>query len=296
MKLISYEVNGQLRHGILSGDSGAARVHDIGSGDLLSLLESGEDWLERARAATMGQSVPLDSVRLRAPLRRPPKLLALAGNYQEHVRESKVADVQKTNAVPLLFLKPSTSIIAAGEPVYAPEISDAMDYELELGVVIGRRCKQVHAAAALGVVAGYLVANDISGRVIDWGIERGEVTPRMAFFDWLNGKWPDSFAPMGPSIVTADDVPNPQALAMRLSVNGVVRQEASTADMIFTVAETIAFCTRFMTLEPGDIILTGTPSGVGATTQTYLQPGDRMEAWIEGLGTLVTPVIAEPRA
>jgi 2-keto-4-pentenoate hydratase/2-oxohepta-3-ene-1,7-dioic acid hydratase in catechol pathway len=296
MRLVSYELNNALRHGLLDGGESAERVHEIGSGDLLNLLESGGDWLARARAASSGQSVPLSSVRLRAPLRRPPKLLALAGNYQEHVRESKVADVQKTNAVPLLFLKPSTAIIAAGEPVYAPEISNAVDYELELGVVIGTRCKQVDAADALGVVAGYLVANDISGRVIDWGVERGEVTPRMAFFDWLNGKWPDSFAPMGPSIVTADEVPDPQALAMRLSVNGVVRQEASTGDMIFTVAETIAFCSRFMTLEPGDIILTGTPSGVGATTQTYLLPGDRMEAWIEGLGTLVTPVIAAETA
>ncbi len=296
MKLVSYRANDQLRHGLLSGGEGAERVHDIGAGDLLALLESGDGWMQRAQAAAAKESVPLSSIQLCAPLRRPPKFLALAGNYQEHVRESKVADVQKKNAVPLLFLKPSTSIIAAGEPVYAPEISRAVDYELELGVVIGRRCKHVDAADALSVVAGYLVANDISGRVIDWGVERGEVTPRMAFFDWLNGKWPDSFAPMGPFVVTADEVPDPQALAMRLSVNGVVRQEASTGDMIFTVAETIAFCSRFMTLEPGDIILTGTPSGVGATTETYLQPGDRMEAWIEGLGTLVTPVIAAEAA
>lgn len=292
MKLVSYARGDGIRHGVLAGDEGDQRVLDLGPGDLLNLLESAGDWLTRARDAPTGESVPLASVRLRAPLRRPPKLLALAGNYQEHVRESAVADVRKANAVPLLFLKPSTSIIAAGEPVYAPEISRAVDYELELAVVIGARCKHVDVDDALGVVAGYLVANDISARAIDWGVERGEVTPRMAFFDWLNGKWPDSFAPMGPYIVTADEVPDPQALAMRLTVNGVVRQQASTADMIFSVAETIAFCSRFMTLEPGDIILTGTPSGVGATTQTYLQPGDRIAAWIEGLGTLVTPVIA----
>ena len=296
MKLVSYRNGEGVRHGILIGSDDDQQIVDLGSGDLLALLESGSDWLARARAASSGSSVPLSSVHLCAPLSRPPKLLALAGNYQEHVRESKVADVQKANAVPLLFLKPSTSIIAAGEPVYAPEISQAVDYELEIGVVIGTRCKHVNAADALDMVAGYLVANDISGRVVDWGVERGEVTPRMAFFDWLNGKWPDSFAPMGPYIVTADDVPDPQALAMRLSVNGTVRQEASTGDMIFTIAETIAFCSRFMTLEPGDIILTGTPSGVGATTQTYLQPGDRIEAWIEGLGTLVTPVIAAETA
>ncbi len=165
MKLVSYAVNDALRHGLLSGDDGAERVHEIGSGDLLELLESGDDWHAAGAGRRLGASVPLSSVRLLAPLRRPPKLLALAGNYQEHVRESKVADVQKAHAVPLLFLKPSTSIIAAGEPVYAPEISHAVDYELEIGVVIGTRCKQVDAADALGVVAGYLVANDISGRV-----------------------------------------------------------------------------------------------------------------------------------
>ncbi len=292
MRLVSYHDGEGVRHGVLADPESEQRILDLGAGDLLNLLESGDDWMDRAHAASTSKSVALSSVRLLAPLRRPPKLLALAGNYQEHVRESKVADVQKARAVPLLFLKPSTSIVAAGEPVYAPDISDAVDYELELAVVIGRRCKGIQVADALGVVAGYMVANDITARVVDWGVERGEVTPRMAFFDWLNGKWPDSFAPMGPYIVTADQVPDPQSRAMRLSVNGAVRQEASTGDMIFTVAETIAFCARFMTLEPGDVILTGTPSGVGATTRTYLQPGDRMEAWIEGIGTLVTPVIA----
>jgi 2-keto-4-pentenoate hydratase/2-oxohepta-3-ene-1,7-dioic acid hydratase in catechol pathway len=227
---------------------------------------------------------------LLAPLHRPPKLLALAGNYQEHVREGGVADVLKQRATPLLFLKPSTSIVGPGEPIHAPKISHTMDYELEIAVVIGRRCKRVTAADALGVVAGYMVANDISARTVDWGVDRGEITPRISYFDWLNGKWPDTFAPLGPYLVTADEIPDPQALAMRLTVNGQTRQEATTGDMIFTVAETIAFCSRFMTLEPGDVILTGTPSGVGATTQTWLQPGDRIEAWIEKLGTLITPV------
>lgn len=290
MRLVSYAVGGALRHGILDGPEGDERVHDLGVGDLLTLLERGDDWLERAQQATRGEGMPLASVRLRTPLRRPPKLLALAGNYQEHVREGGVADVLKQRATPLLFLKPSTSIIGPGEPVHAPPISRAVDYELEIAVVIGKKCKRVQAADALGVVAGYMVANDISARSVDWGVDRGEITPRIAYFDWLNGKWPDTFAPMGPCLVTADEIPDPQALAMRLSVNGQVRQESNTGAMIFTVAETIAFCSRFMTLEPGDVILTGTPSGVGATTGTYLQPGDTMEAWIERLGTLVTPV------
>jgi 2-keto-4-pentenoate hydratase/2-oxohepta-3-ene-1,7-dioic acid hydratase in catechol pathway len=291
MRLVSYESGSGVRHGVLGGPEGGERVHEIGAGDLLTLLESGDGWMERARAAqASGGGVPLNDVRLRAPLRRPPKLLALAGNYQEHVREGGVADVLKQRATPLLFLKPSTAIIGPGEPIHAPEISTTVDYELEIAVVIGQRCKRVAAADALGVVAGYMVANDISARTVDWGVDRGEITPRISFFDWLNGKWPDTFAPLGPYLVTADEIPDPQALAMRLSVNGQTRQEATAGDMIFSVAETIAFCARFMTLEPGDVILTGTPSGVGATTQTWLQPGDTMEAWIEKLGTLVTPV------
>ncbi len=290
MRLAAYVRAGQIYHGALEGEPGDETVREIGPGDLLALLESGDGWLEGAReAAGRARPRPLAEVNLRAPIRRPPKLLALAGNYQEHVREGGVAPVAKDRATPLLFLKPSSAIIAAGEPVRLPAISAQVDYELELGVVIGRACKDVRAEEALAAVAGYLVVNDISARSVDWGMPR-EMTERIGFFDWLNGKWPDTFAPLGPFIRTADEVPDPQALAMRLTVNGEVRQEASTADMIYTVAEAIAFCSRFMTLEPGDIIETGTPSGVGATTGTYLRPGDRMEAWIEGLGTLVTPV------
>jgi 2-keto-4-pentenoate hydratase/2-oxohepta-3-ene-1,7-dioic acid hydratase in catechol pathway len=291
MRLVSYDTGSGTLHGVLSGPEGDERIHEIGTGDLLALLESGDGWIERARAAqSSDEGSALNGVRLLAPLRRPPKLLALAGNYQEHVREGGVADVLKQRATPLLFLKPSTSIVGPGEPIHAPEISDTMDYELEIAVVIGRRCKHVAAADALGVVAGYMVANDISARTIAWGVDRGVISPRISYFDWLNGKWPDTFAPLGPWLVTADEIPDPQALAMRLSVNGQTRQESTTGAMIFTVAETIAFCSRFMTLEPGDVILTGTPSGVGATTQTWLQPGDRIEAWIDKLGTLVTPV------
>jgi 2-keto-4-pentenoate hydratase/2-oxohepta-3-ene-1,7-dioic acid hydratase in catechol pathway len=144
---------------------------------------------------------------------------------------------------------------------------------------------------ALQVVAGYTVANDVSARSTDWGVERDE-DPWNEMFDWLNGKWPDGFAPMGPYLVTADEVPDPQALEIRLSVNGELKQHASTRDMIFGVAETIAFASRFMTLEPGDTILTGTPAGVGATSGTYLKAGDVMEARVERLGVLRTPVQA----
>jgi 2-keto-4-pentenoate hydratase/2-oxohepta-3-ene-1,7-dioic acid hydratase in catechol pathway len=158
-----------------------------------------------------------------------------------------------------------------------------------LAVVIGTRCRDVPVERALDVVFGYTVANDISARSAEWGVDR-EDNKWNGFFDWLNGKWPDGFAPLGPCVVTADEVPDPQALDLGLSLNGQQRQRSNTREMIFGVAETIAFASRFMTLEPGDVIETGTPAGVGATTKTYLKAGDVMEAWVEGIGTLRTPV------
>jgi len=166
-----------------------------------------------------------------------------------------------------------------------------VDWELELAVVIGRRCRNLPVEQALAAVAGYTIINDISARTIDYGNERNDYAWR-EYFDWLMGKWPDSFAPLGPYLVTDDDVPDPQQLDMRLTLDGELRQHASTRDMIFGVAEIIAFASRFMTLEPGDLIATGTPSGVGDATGTYLRPGNVMEASITGLGTLRTPVQA----
>jgi 2-keto-4-pentenoate hydratase/2-oxohepta-3-ene-1,7-dioic acid hydratase in catechol pathway len=169
-----------------------------------------------------------------------------------------------------------------------------VDWELELAVVIGRTVRDVSVDDALGAVAGYSIINDISARSLDWDVTRDD-DPWNAFFDWLNGKWLDGFAPMGPWLLTADEVPDPQRLHISLSVNGKVRQDASTRDMIFSVAELIAFTSRLMTLQPGDIIATGTPAGVGATTQTYLAPGDVIEGTIDGLGTLTTPVVGPSR-
>jgi 2-keto-4-pentenoate hydratase/2-oxohepta-3-ene-1,7-dioic acid hydratase in catechol pathway len=162
---------------------------------------------------------------------------------------------------------------------------------VELAVIIGRSCRNVSEARALDYVFGYTVANDISARTTDWGVER-DADVWNEFFDWLNGKWPDGFAPLGPYILTADDVPDPQSLDLALYLNGARKQHSNTREMISTVAETIAFASRFMTLEPGDVIETGTPSGVGAATGTYVMAGDVMEATIEKLGTLRTPVRA----
>jgi len=158
--------------------------------------------------------------------------------------------------------------------------------------VIGRRAKHVSEADALRYVAGYTVLNDISQRRYRPNPGR-KPRDRDAFFDWLHGKWFDTFCPVGPCVASADAVPDPQALRMTLELNGTVRQDASTAQQIFPVAAVIAFISQMVTLEPGDIISTGTPAGVGATTGTFLQAGDVMHGFIEGVGTLVTPVAAE---
>jgi 2-keto-4-pentenoate hydratase/2-oxohepta-3-ene-1,7-dioic acid hydratase in catechol pathway len=171
-----------------------------------------------------------------------------------------------------------------------PEISREVDWEAELAVVIGRRGVRIPPAQALDYVAGYLCANDVSARSVDYGLERDLEDKAVWFFDWLAGKWLDGFAPLGPWFVTADEIPDPQDLDIDFTLNGVTRQHASTNDMIFTVAELIAHASRLSTLEPGDIILTGTPSGVGAASGEFLRAGDEMAVTISGLGTLHNPV------
>ena len=298
MRIATYRgSDGKARTGAVTGAEGAERIvdlHDatggkVPQGDLLALLEAGA--LDAARGVS-GDGVPLSSVELLAPMARPPKLMAAAGNYQAHIIEGGAKPVDKTIIVPKLFIKPSSSVLAPGKPISLPTTSNTTDWELELGVVIGKRGKNIPVEDALSYVAGYTVINDVSARTSEWGLPSRNPSEWDLFFDWLNGKWPDGFAPTGPWLVTADEIPDPQALQMTLKVNGTEHQNASTGDMIFTVAELIAFSSRFMTLEPGDTYATGTPSGVGDATGTYLHDGDVMEAWVEGIGTLVTPVRA----
>jgi len=291
LKLVTFRTEGNdVRHGVLHGDVDAGRVIDLGSGDLLSLVEAGPSGLERAASAD-GPAHDVASVRLLAPLARPPKLLALARNYQDHITEGGGKPVDKQRIVPKLFLKPSSAIIGPDEVMCLPTISQTTDWEVELAVVIGRRGRNVSISDALQMVFGYTIANDVSARTTDWGVER-DPDVWNDFFDWLSGKWPDGFAPLGPYVLTADEMPDPQALDLALYLNGERKQHSNTREMISTVAETIVFASRFMTLEPGDIIETGTPSGVGATTGTYVKSGDVMEARIEKLGTLRTPVVS----
>jgi 2,4-diketo-3-deoxy-L-fuconate hydrolase len=251
-------------------------------------------WLNGpGQSAVEDLAIPLDEVRLMVPIPRPSKLLMLAGNYAEHIQEQGGIAAERATTFPYVFMKPpSTTLTHPGDPIILPASSpDHIDWECELGVIIGRRCRDVAEDEALDYVAGYTVVNDISDR--KFRPNPGRTTrDKDRFFDWLHGKWHDTFCPMGPCILSADAVPDPQDLAIRLSVNGEIRQNGSTSQMIFPVAAVVAFLSRLMTLEPGDIISTGTPSGVGNASGTYLRPGDVVVAEIEGIGRLENPVEA----
>lgn len=292
MRFVTYEQDGATRHGLLDpSDTSAQTIRVLGDGDLLNLLE-GDGLTGAAQRAAGAPAVSLDDVTVVAPMRRPPKLLAVAANYAAHVTNSGGEPVDPTQATPRLFLKPSTSIIAYNDEIELSPVAATTDWEVELGVVIGQRGRNVTEAQALGLVAGYVSANDVSARELDFGFTRREqdIHP---FFDWLTGKWFDGFAPMGPWLVSADEVGDPQDLALHLDVNGDVRQSGSTADMLFSVAELISFSSRIMTLEPGDIILTGTPAGAGVETgKVFLEPGDIMTARVGDLGEIRNAIVA----
>ena len=253
------------------------------------------DWIVRTGSALpQDAAIATDKAELLVPIPRPNKLFLLAGNYNEHITEGGGAATERAETFPYVFMKPpSTTLTDPNRPVQIPSVSPhAIDWELELAVVTGRKCKHVPEADALKVVAGYTVINDISDRKFrpNPGRKKRE---KDSFFDWQHGKWHDSFCPCGPCIASADAIADPQKLPMKLWLNGDLKQNATTAQQIFPVAAVIEFISRFVTLEPGDLISTGTPAGVGNATGTYVQPGDKLEAWIEGIGKLVSPVIAE---
>ncbi len=252
-------------------------------------------WVEGLDDGRLAElAVPSEDVALLVPIPRPPKILLLAGNYAAHVIERGGTAVERAETFPYVFMKPpSTTLNHPGGTIRIPRASpDHVDFEAELGVVIGRRCRDVEEADALAYVAGYTVVNDITDRKYQPNPGR-KPRERDKFFDWLHGKWHDTFCPVGPCVLSADALPDPQSLPIRLTVNGETRQDGSTGQMIFPVAAVISFISRFVTLEPGDLISTGTPSGVGSSTGVYLRPGDVVVAEIEGIGRLENPVVAE---
>lgn len=212
------------------------------------------------------------------PIAVPQKIICVGLNYRDHADEGAVQAPEH----PILFAKWPNTLIGPNTPIVLPtSVTQCVDFEGELGVVIGKTAHQVSRDHALDVVAGYLCANDVSARDLQFGDGQ-----------WTRGKSLDTFCPIGPALVPSSAVPDPQALRLRTILNGNVMQDATTADMIFTVAEIIAFITQAITLAPGDLILTGTPTGVGAfrDPKVWLTPGDTISIQIDGIGTLTNPV------
>jgi 2-keto-4-pentenoate hydratase/2-oxohepta-3-ene-1,7-dioic acid hydratase in catechol pathway len=213
------------------------------------------------------------------PIERPGKIICVGLNYRDHAEEQGTALPE----APLLFAKWQNTLIGPGDPIVIPPVVTKCDYEAELGVVIGERARDVSAENALEAVAGYVCVNDVSARDLQF-----------ADGQWTRGKSPDTFCPVGPGLVSRDEIPDPQALPIRAILNGETVQESTTANMIFGVADVIAYVTRTITLEPGDLIATGTPAGVGAFRDPplFMQPGDEITIEIESIGSLTNPVVA----
>ncbi len=307
MKLVTYSKEKSVCCGILT-DNGLIDIASAWDGpnpprSVKEILQKGPDCLDKLKniAADANDFIPLDSVKLLAPIPRPGKVLALAGNYSEHIKEASVnrgfkvglSDSPRMTTVPRPFLMPATVVIGPDEQIPWPSYSKDVDYELELAVVIGKQAKCIPAEQTPDVIAGYTIVNDVSARTVTFKKNRAE-RPWDEFYDWLNGKWSDGFLPMGPYLLTSDEVEDVQNLDMRLTVDGEQRQKANTSQMIYPVIDIISFLSHIMTLEPGDVIATGTPSGVGLATGDYLQPGARIECTIEKLGTLTNTLGPKP--
>jgi len=238
----------------------------------------------------------MKEARLRVPIADPKKIILLAGNYGAHIEEAGGRAPERDTTFPYYFWKPpSTTLTDHGSPIKIPRVSpNHVDWEIELGVIIGRTCRHATEKDALSYVAGYTVCNDVSDRGYRINPKR-KPRDKDAYFDWLHGKWHDTFLPMGPCVRSAGSLPDPQKLRLTLKVNGKVMQDGNTAQMIFPCAALISILSQSVTLEPGDILVTGTPSGVGHARKPpiYLRAGDDVEAEIEGIGLLRNPVEGE---
>ena len=282
MKLVTFSHQGATRIGVVAGEEVvdlAAAAPDLPQ-EMSAFLAAGANALEQARS-TSGPRLPLASVKLEAPVLRPPKFLAIGLNYADHVAESGIEKPKH----PVFFNKQSTCVTGPYDPIHSPRASQALDYEGELAFVIGRRSRHVPKERAHEVIAGYLVCNDVSTR--DWQF-RAQTMPL--------GKSFDTHGPLGPWIVTPDEVGDPHSLGLRTWVNGELRQESNTKHLIYDCFDQIETLSTVCTLEPGDVISTGTPAGVGMAMEprSRLEPGDVIRIEIERIGWIENPVVEEP--
>lgn len=290
MRLVTFTHAGSApRLGALVGEMGAGgavadlrRIQPDLPGSMLALLAAGEPALDLARRALAHPPaealLPLAEVNLLAPIAKPGKILCLGYNYYGHLG----GDRTRPTEYPTIFGKTTNTIIGPGQPVVLPPGAETIDYEAELAVVIGRTARRIREEDALSCVAGYTIMNDVSSRAYQNRTSQ-----------WMIGKCWDTFGPLGPALVTADEIPDPHALDLRLTLNGNLLQHSSTANMIFSIPYVIAYLSAVMTLDPGDIIATGTPAKteLAKTLPPYMHPGDVVSITIEGLGELTNPIV-----
>jgi 2-keto-4-pentenoate hydratase/2-oxohepta-3-ene-1,7-dioic acid hydratase in catechol pathway len=268
---------------VLSGDE-VIGVKGAGFDSLLQVIVGGADAMDRVTRCLDrppgSDRFPAASVNLLAPIQRPPKIICIGLNYRDHAAESKLA-VPET---PTVFSKYATSVIGPGAPIVLPKASTKPDYEAEFAVVIGKGGRHIPEDEWEDYVFGYTIVNDVSARDF-----------QMATTQWMIGKTFDTFCPMGPAIVTKDEIEDPHNLAISLSIGGETLQSSNTGNLIFRIPKLIAYLSSVFTLEPGDIISTGTPAGVGfaRTPPRYLKAGDEVRVQVEGIGELVNPVVME---
>ncbi len=284
MRFVNIEQRGYGEPGVISGEE-IIGIKSAGFDSLLSVIAGGADALDRVSRWIYnppgGERFEAATTRLLAPIPRPPKIVCIGLNYLDHAKESNLP-VPET---PTVFCKFPTSVIGPGQPIVLPKLSTKPDYEAEFAIVIGKGGRYIPEERWLEHVFGYTIVNDVSARDF-----------QMATSQWMIGKTFDTFCPMGPAIVTADEIADPHNLAISLSIGGETLQDSNTSNLIFNLPRIIAHLSSVFTLEAGDIIATGTPAGVGFARKPprWLRAGDEVRIKVEGIGELVNPVIVEP--
>lgn len=287
MKLVSYKIHDKINIGALKEDFIVPFSNDPNiPNDMLSFLEAGKKVMTLAEDVIKKNQniIPIDSCKLINPILRPPKIIAIGLNYQDHLEEIRAIGREVDDPeVPMIFNKQSTSVCGPFEDIHDPKVSDKLDYEGELAFVIGKKCRHVPRSEAHNVIAGYCVSNDVSVR--DWQLRVPTFTIGKSF---------DTHCPFGPAIVTADEISDPHNLQIKTEVNQEVRQNSNTKNLIFNCFELVEHLSTSFTLEPGDLILSGTPGGVGVADNKFLKEGDEVKISISELGYIENKVVNEP--